>query len=56
MGGDKSNINNTMNADLLKNFKVLATQEVACINSLLKEAIHDLLEKFTFQGKIKGKI
>jgi hypothetical protein len=43
---DKTYINTTIKADLLRSLKVLAAQEDKRINQLLEEGIQDLLEKY----------
>ncbi len=42
----KSYINTTVTTELLKSLKVLAAQEDKRLNTLLEEAIQDLLKKY----------
>ena len=48
---EKSYINTTVNADLLRSLKVLAAQKGKRLNELLEEAIQDLLKKYEKKPK-----
>ena len=43
--------NTTLNADLIKEIKILAAQLDKRQNDILEEAIYDLLEKYRYQDE-----
>jgi len=43
-------VNTTVDADLLKSFKVLAVHEGKRLNQLLEEAMRDLLKKYDHES------
>jgi hypothetical protein len=49
--GKRKMYNTTLNADLIKEIKILAAQLDKRQNDILEEAIYDLLEKYRYQGE-----
>ncbi len=51
--GKRKMYNTTLDADLMKEIRILAAQLEKRHNDLLEEAIRDLLKKYKFQDKQK---
>jgi len=50
---EKSYINTTIDNGLLRSLRILAAEQGAKINTLLEEAIRDILEKYKEQSQKK---